>query len=60
MRWDTVQTVKRGETIEYLLQSQCLGKDQDFVQVRFFEKLIAFWFSFMTVVESWEFEGGLN
>lgn len=33
VRWDTVQTVKRGETIEYLLQSQCLGKDQDFVQV---------------------------
>ena len=33
VRWDPVQTVKRGETIEYLLQSQCIGKDQDFVQV---------------------------
>ena len=31
--WDPVQTVKRGEQIEYLLQSQCVGKDQDFVQV---------------------------
>lgn len=31
--WDPVQTVKRGERIEYLLQSQCVGKDQDFVQV---------------------------
>ena len=33
VRWDPVQTVKRGETIEYLLQRQCVGKDQDFVQV---------------------------
>lgn len=33
VRWEPVQTVKRGETLEYLLQSQCVGKDQDFVQV---------------------------
>ena len=34
LRWDPVQVVKRGESVEYLLQSQCGGKDQDFVQVR--------------------------
>lgn len=34
--WDPVQTVKRGERIEYLLQSQCVGKDQDFLEVSFF------------------------
>lgn len=33
--WDPVQTVKRGEQIEYLLQSQYVGKDQDFVQVSY-------------------------
>ena len=33
--WDPVQTVKRGEQIEYLLQRQCVGKDQDFVQVSY-------------------------
>ncbi|XP_022798251.1 fibronectin type-III domain-containing protein 3A-like [Stylophora pistillata] len=32
VRWEPVQIVKRGETIEYLLQSQCVGKDPDFVQ----------------------------
>lgn len=31
--WEAVQTVKKGEPIEYLLQSQCVGKDPDFVQV---------------------------
>lgn len=34
LRWDPVQVVKRGESVEYLLQSQSVGKDQDFVQVR--------------------------
>lgn len=33
LRWDPVQVVKRGESVEYLLQSQCGGKDQDFVQI---------------------------
>ena len=31
--WDPVQTVRGGESIEYLLQGQCVGKDQDFLRV---------------------------
>ena len=37
--WDPVLPVKRGEQIEYLLQSQCVGKDQDFVQVSWIEMI---------------------
>ena len=31
--WDEVPVVKRGDTMEYVLQAQRMGTDQDFVQV---------------------------
>jgi hypothetical protein len=34
--WDPLQNTKKGDTIEYLLQSQVAGKHQDFILVRSF------------------------
>ena len=31
--WDPMQSLRNGDTVEYLLQAQCVGKDLDFRQV---------------------------